>query len=105
MLMMELLVVCNSARFLCNANGLASPAPIRIGRMLREVLFDFHVERTHRLYRVELVDRGKRGVDAKILEVPDALLCSHRFPDRAEAARWAEMTRADLEAGYYETGD
>ena len=73
--------------------------------MPREVLFDFHVERTHRLYRAELVDLGKRGVDAQILEAPDDFLCGHRFPDRAQAARWAEMTRADLEAGYYETGD
>jgi hypothetical protein len=73
--------------------------------MPREVLFDFHVERTHRLYRAELVDRGKKGVEARILEAPDAFLYGHRFPDRLCAARWAEMMRADMEAGYYETGD
>jgi len=30
----------------------------------RELLFEFHVERTHRFYRVELRDHGDFGVEA-----------------------------------------
>jgi hypothetical protein len=33
-------------------------------------------------------------VEAQILEAPDAFLCGHRFPDRLQAVRWAEVTRA-----------
>jgi hypothetical protein len=70
-----------------------------------ELLFEFHIARTHRFYRAESRDRGKWGVEAQIIEAPDDFLIGHRFPDRAQAARWAEVTRADLEAGYRETGD
>jgi hypothetical protein len=55
--------------------------------------------------RAELLDRGPWGVEAQIIEAPDDFLRAHRFPDRVQAARWAEKTRVDLEAGYYETGD
>jgi hypothetical protein len=60
------------------------------------LLFDFYVERTHKFHRAELLNRGKWGVEAQIVEAPDDLLCAHRFPDRIQAVRWAEITRADL---------
>ena len=82
--------------------GFAPPSPSP-QRSHRELLFEFHVDRTHRFYRAELLDRGKWGVEAQILEAPDDLLCAQRFADRVQAARWAEITRVDMEAGYYET--
>ena len=33
-----------------------------------ELLFEFHVERTHTFYRVELRDHGEFGVEAQFLD-------------------------------------
>jgi hypothetical protein len=46
-----------------------------------ELLFEFHVEATHRFFRCELRDHGEWGIEAQILEAPDELCVSHRFMD------------------------
>jgi hypothetical protein len=57
-----------------------------------ELLFEFHVERTHTFYRVELRDRGAYGVEAQFLDSID-LRVAHLFPSREMAIRWAEEER------------
>jgi hypothetical protein len=66
----------------------------------RELLFEFHAH--HKFYRAELIDRGKWGVEAQILEAPDDLRIGHRFDHRAQAVLWAESMRVSLETGRYE---
>lgn len=66
----------------------------------REVLFEFHAN--HKFYRAELIDRGKWGVEAQILEAPDDLLIGHRFDHRAQAVLWAESMRKEMEAWRFE---
>lgn len=84
--------------------GFAPPAPPS-QRPPREGLFDSHVQRTHKFYRAELLDRGQWGVEAQIVEAPDDFLFGHRFPDRIQAVRLAEVMRAKMDGGYHETGD
>lgn len=73
----------------------------------RELLFEFHVERTHKIYRCELLDHGPDlGVEAQFFD-PVELTTSRRFDPRLDASRqsrelavqWAEETRALLERG------
>lgn len=60
-----------------------------------ELLFEFHVERTHTFYRCELRDRGAYGVEAQFLD-PTELRLAHLFPSRALAVQWAELERAAI---------
>jgi hypothetical protein len=60
-----------------------------------ELLFEFHVERTHTLYRCELRDRGTYGVEAQFFD-PIDLRIAHLFPTRALAITWAERERQAL---------
>jgi hypothetical protein len=59
----------------------------------RELLFQFHAD--HRFYRAELINRGKWGIEAQIVETADDLRIGQRFDDRAHAVRWAVAMRAD----------
>ena len=61
-----------------------------------ELLFEFHVERTHRFYRCELRDHGSYGIEAQFLDPVD-LVISHRVPTRELAVLWAEQERKALE--------
>jgi hypothetical protein len=63
-----------------------------------ELLFEFHVERSHTFYRVELRDRGAYGVEAQILDPIDVRI-AHLFPSRQLAIRWAEEERKAIEKG------
>ena len=60
-----------------------------------ELLFEFHVERTKKFYRIELRDRGQYGVEAQVLD-PVEFLHGHLFPTRALAIAWAEETRSSM---------
>lgn len=61
----------------------------------RELLFEFHTH--HKFYRAELLDRGKWGVEAQIIEGPDDLRIGHRSDHREQAVLWAQGMRADME--------
>lgn len=69
-----------------------------------ELLFEFHVERTHRFYRVELRDHRVYGVEAQFLD-PIDLVISRTFradldptrTPRQMAIAWAEEERKALE--------
>lgn len=71
-----------------------------------ELLFEFHVERTHTFYRVELRDRGAHGVEVQFLD-PVELSFSRTFSPqldprrspRVMAVAWAELEREALEKG------
>lgn len=72
-----------------------------------ELLFEFHVEATHKTYRCELRDHGEElGVEA-IFSDPVELLIARRFdprldrsrPSRELAIAWAHEVRRTLEAG------
>src|SRR5882724_8428167 len=65
--------------------GFAPPAPPP-QRPPRELLFEFHVARTHKFYRAELLDRGKWGVEAQIIEAPDDVLRPSISGSRASGA-------------------
>jgi hypothetical protein len=77
-----------------------------------ELLFEFHVEATHRFFRCELRDHGEWGIEAQILEAPNELRVGQRFMDaytdgrlfsaREQAIQWARLVRGDLERGRYE---
>jgi hypothetical protein len=43
----------------------------------RELLFEFYANK--KLFRAELLHRGKWGVEAQIIEAPDDLRIGHRF--------------------------
>ena len=49
----------------------------------RELLFEFHAN--HKFFRAELINRGKWGVEAQILEAPDELRIGQRFDHREQA--------------------
>jgi hypothetical protein len=53
----------------------------------RELLFEFHAN--HKFFRPELIDRGRWGFEAQIVEAPDDLLIGHRFDHRDQAVAWA----------------
>lgn len=61
-----------------------------------ELLFEFHVERTHTFYRCELRDHGPYGTEAQFLD-PIELVIGRRFT-RELAVLWAEELRKDIEA-------
>jgi hypothetical protein len=58
-------------------------------------------------YRCDLVDHGKWGIEAQILEAPNDFRSGHRFTAigslsaREQAVRWAEAVRADYIAGHF----
>jgi hypothetical protein len=62
-----------------------------------EFLFEFHVERTHTLWRVELRDHGAHGVEAQFFDPVDVRL-AHTFPTRELAIAWAEHERKAIQA-------
>jgi hypothetical protein len=63
-----------------------------------ELLFEFHVERTHTFYRVELRDRGAYGVEAQFLDPID--VCTARlFPSRELAIAWQSKSEKPLRPG------
>ena len=62
----------------------------------RETLFEFHAN--HKFFRAELLDRGRWGIEAQIIEAPDELRIGHRFNHREQAVLWAESMRRDMEA-------
>jgi hypothetical protein len=72
-----------------------------------ELLFEFHVEREHRFYRVELRDHGPvYGVEAQILDPIDPIICRTFRPDmnpartpREMAIAWAVEERKAMEKG------
>jgi hypothetical protein len=84
----------------------AKPAPPRVAKP-GELLFEFHLERTHRFYRVELRDHGPvYGVEAQFLDPIDPILCRTFRPDldptrtpREMAITWAEEERKAMEKG------
>ena len=70
-----------------------------------ELLFEFHVERTHRFYRVELYYHGEHGVEARFLDPIDPIICRtfHQRLDptrtpREMAIAWAIAERRAIEA-------
>jgi hypothetical protein len=71
-----------------------------------ELLFEFHVEREHRFYRVELRDHGPYGVEAQFLD-PIELVIGRTFradmnPNRTPremAIAWAIEERKFIEKG------
>jgi hypothetical protein len=71
-----------------------------------ELLFEFHVARTHRFYRVELRDHGAYGVEAQFLDPVDPIICRTFHPrldptrtPREMAIMWAVEERKVLEEG------
>jgi hypothetical protein len=69
-----------------------------------ELLFEFCVERTKKLYRVELRDHGEFGVEAQFLDPVDIRIARtfHQYMDltrspRAMAIQWAEEERKAIE--------
>ncbi len=72
--------------------------PSAPARQLRagELLFEFHVDRTHTFYRCELRDRGKYGVEAQLVDPVD-LRIAHTFPTRELAIAWAEEERKAIQ--------
>jgi hypothetical protein len=82
------------------------PAPARVAKP-DELLFEFHLERTHRFYRVELRDHGPvYGVEAQFLDPIDPIMCRTFRPDldptrtpREMAIAWAEEERKAMERG------
>lgn len=82
--------------------SLRHDAPKAAPRVARpgELLFEFHVERTHRFYRVELRDHGTYGVEAQFLDPIDPIIC-RTFHQRLDLSRtpremaiaWAEEER------------
>lgn len=69
-----------------------------------ELLFEFHVARTHRFYRVELRDHGEFGVEAQFLDPVDPIICRTFHPrldptrtPREMAIMWAVEERKVLE--------
>jgi hypothetical protein len=61
----------------------------------RELLFEFHAN--HRFFRAELIDRGRWGFEAQIVEAPDDLRIGHRFDLREQAVLWDKGMRDDME--------
>jgi len=47
-------------------------------------------------FRAELIDRGRWGYEAQIVEAPDDLRIGHRFDHGEDAVLWAESMRADM---------
>jgi hypothetical protein len=81
--------------------GKKPPAP-RVAEV-GELLFEFHVERTHKFYRVELRDHGAYGVEAQCLDPVDVVFSRTFSPhldltrtSRAMAIAWAEQERKAL---------
>ena len=80
------------------------PAPARVAK-LGELLFEFHIERTHRFYRVELRDHGPvYGVEAQFLDRSDHVPHVSAGPGPARTPRemaiaWAEEERKAIEKG------
>jgi hypothetical protein len=56
-----------------------------------ELVFQFHAN--HKFFRIELLNRGRWGVDAQIIEAPDDLRIGHRFDRREQAVLSAESIR------------
>jgi hypothetical protein len=81
---------------LCSSGSEAAADRTPPQRPPRELLFEFYANK--RFFRAELLDRGKWGVEAQIIEAPDDLRIGHRFDHRGQAVRWAEAMRRDMEA-------
>ena len=71
-----------------------------------ELLFEFHVERTHQVFRVELRDHGAYGVEAQFLDPVDLVIARMFRPNldptrtpREMAVQWAEEERKAIEGG------
>jgi hypothetical protein len=71
-----------------------------------ELLFEFHVERTHTFYRVELRDHGKYGVEVQFFDLVDLRTARTFRQDmdpvrtpRTMAIAWAEEERKAIEQG------
>jgi hypothetical protein len=71
-----------------------------------ELLFEFHVERTHTFFRVELRDHGVYGVEAQSFDPIDPTICRtfHQRLDpnqtpREMAIAWAVEERKVIEKG------
>ena len=69
-----------------------------------ELLFEFHVKRTHTFYRVELRDHGTYGVEAQFLDPVDPVIARTFRQDmdltrtpREMAIAWAVEERKALE--------
>jgi hypothetical protein len=84
----------------------AKPAPARVAKP-GELLFEFHIERTHRFYRVELRDHGDvYGVEAQFLDPIEPIICRTFRPDldptrtpREMAIAWAVEQRKVIDKG------
>ena len=71
-----------------------------------ELLFEFHVARTHTFYRVELRDHRAYGVEAQFLD-PVEIRTARTFHQRMDPTRtpremaiaWAEEERKAVETG------
>ena len=81
------------------------PTPLRQPQPA-ELLFEFHVERTRAVYRVELRDDGDYGVEAQFLDTLDPLICRRFYPrldptrtPRENAIAWATEQRKCIENG------
>jgi hypothetical protein len=82
--------------------------PMPGGRLSQpgELLFEFHVERTHTFWRCILRDHGAYGVEAQFLDPVDVRI-ARTFPQyldptrspREMAIEWAEAHRKDIERG------
>ena len=60
------------------------PAP-RVAKA-GELLFEFHIERTHKSYRCELRDHGEYGVEAQFLDPVDVVF-SRKFSPHPDLTR------------------
>jgi hypothetical protein len=82
-----------------------APRPALRQPMPGELLFEFHVERSHTFWRVELRDHGSYGVEAQFLDPVEIRFAQTFRQDmdptrtpRAMAIAWAEEARKAMEA-------
>jgi hypothetical protein len=76
-----------------------SPTHARAPRVPQpgELLFEFHVGRTHKVFRCELRDHGPYGVEAQFLEADGFRFYAQLFPTRELAVQWAHEERKLIE--------